>query len=107
MKKIIVLALITLSATANAANLCSRYENSERYMKAIKFLADYQEYSVSEFCNLPRVWDLEIQPTRIINREGEVIPHVRIQQHMEYDSCLFMINETDYTLTSSKCYYGT
>ncbi|MBY0412954.1 MAG: hypothetical protein K2Q18_02255 [Bdellovibrionales bacterium] len=107
MKTMAFLAVLILTTSTNAANLCARWESSPRYMKAIAFLATYQDYTIEEFCNLPHVLDLELQPTRIILRDGEVIPHVRIQQHSEYSSCLYMINEKDYSLTSSKCYSGT
>lgn len=102
-----LLSLTILSTTASAANLCSKYETSPRYMKAIETVAAHQDYSVEEFCTLPQVWDVEAQPSRIIDNKGEVIPHVRVQQHLEYSSCLFMVNETNYTITSSKCYSGT
>ena len=108
MKSIFALMTLTLMAsTATAANLCSKYENLPRYMKAIETVAIYQNYSLEEFCSLPKVWDVEAQPSRVINRDGEVIPHVRVQQHLEYSSCLFMVNETNYSITSHKCYSGT
>lgn len=107
MKSFFTIALLLCSLPSFAEDLCSRYYQNERYMKGIEFLAQYQGLLKKEFCNLPQVLDLEVQPSRIITREGEVIPHLRIQQHYEYDSCLFMVNETDYSLTSSKCYSGT
>ena len=109
MKKFLTASVLFAATTLSAygADLCSRYYGNARYMKAIETLAAYQEYSVEEFCNLPRVWDLQVAPSRIINRQGEIIPHVQIQQHYEFSSCLFMINETDYSLSSSKCYSGT
>lgn len=108
MKSILALLSVTiLSTSAHAANLCSKYEKYPRYMKAIETVATYQNYSLEEFCSLPHVWDVEAQPHRLFDRDGEIIPHVRVQQHLEYSSCLFMVNETNYTITSSKCYSGT
>ena len=108
MKKMsIFFACAMLSTTVSAANLCSRYENSERYMKAIEVVATSQDYTVAEFCALPRVWDLQVDPTRKINQKGEIIPHVRVQQHYESDSCLYLIDETTYEIVQTKCYSGT
>lgn len=107
MKTTITLMALTLfSSEVFAANHCAKYTNYPRYMKAIEAVAKYQDYSVEEFCSLPRVWDVEAQPSRIVKRDGEVIPHVTVQQHFEYDSCLFMVNETDYTISQHRCYSG-
>ncbi len=100
------MALTLFSSEVFAANHCAKYTNYPRYMKAIEAVAKYQDYSVEEFCSLPRVWDVEAQPSRIVKRDGEVIPHVTVQQHFEYDSCLFMVNETDYTISQHRCYSG-
>lgn len=109
MKSIFALlsVLLVSTTTASAANLCSKYEKYPRYMKAIETVAAYQDYTLEEFCSLPQVWDVEAQPSRLFKRDGEIIPHVRVQQHLEYSSCLYMVNETDYSITSSKCYSGT
>lgn len=102
-----LLTAIFFSSAVSASNLCARYENSPRYMKAIETVATAQDYSVAEFCSLPRVWDLQVDPTRRINEKGEVIPHVRVQQHYESDSCLYLIDETTYDIVQTKCYSGT
>lgn len=102
----LLLGLTLIAGTANAANLCTKYESSPRFMKAIAEVAKYQNYTTLEFCTLPLVWDVEVQPSRVINNEGEVIPHVRVQQHKEYDSCLYLLNETDYSMTKAYCYSG-
>lgn len=102
-----LLTAIFFSSAVSASNLCARYENSPRYMKAIETVATSQDYSVAEFCSLTRVWDLQVDPTRRINEKGEVIPHVRVQQHYESDSCLYLIDETTYDIVQTKCYSGT
>lgn len=103
----LVLTAIFFSSAVSASQLCTRYENSPRYMKAIATVAAAQDYSVEEFCSLPRVWDLQVDPTRKINEKGEVIPHVRVQQHFESDSCLYLVDETTYEIVQTKCYSGT
>lgn len=101
------LALIALFSTSTfAGNLCSKYESYPRYMKAIAAVASYHNKTLDAFCSNPRVLDVEAQPSRIIKRDGEIVPHVRVQEHFEYDSCLYMVNETDYTITESRCYSG-
>ena len=99
-------ALSFLSITASAADLCTKYENKPRYMKAIETVAKYQQYTMEEFCSHPRVLDIEVQPSQVINNKGEVIPHMSVQQHFSYDSCLYMVNETDYSITRARCYSG-
>lgn len=106
MKHITLLALTVLSTSAFAGNLCSKYESYPRYMKAIAAVASNQNKTLEVFCSNPRVLDIEAQPSRIITREGEVIPHVRVQEHFDYDSCLYMVNETDYSISQSRCYSG-
>jgi hypothetical protein len=108
MKKLAVLfTLATLSTSISATDLCTKYENNKRFMKAIETVAEYQNYSKEEFCTLGHVMDVEVQPSRIIDREGNVIPHARVQQHKTFDSCLYMVNELDYSITQAYCYSGT
>lgn len=106
MKKLIAVMCLVGSPLIMATDLCSRYENNVRYSKGIDVLAQFQNYSREEFCQLPRVLDLEIQPGRIITREGEVIPHLRIQQHYAESSCLYMISEIDWSISEKRCYSG-
>lgn len=106
MKKLIAVLCFGSMHSMYAADLCARYENNVRYSKGIDVLAQFQNYSREEFCQLPRVLDLEIQPSRIITREGEVIPHLRIQQHFAESSCLYMISEIDWSISEKRCYSG-
>lgn len=106
MKHITLLALTVLSTSVSAANMCAKYESSPRYMKAIATVAASHNKTLEAFCSNPRVLDIEAQPSRIITREGDVIPHVRVQEHFDYDSCLYMVNELDYTISQSRCYSG-
>lgn len=103
---IFVLSLCGLSS-AYAANACAKYEGQARYLKAIEVVAKDHDLTLEELCNLPKIWDVEAQPSRIIIRDGTVIPHVRVQLHQEYSSCLFMVNELTYTITKQNCYSGT
>lgn len=106
MKKSIAVLAFSFVPTLLAADLCTRYENNARYLKGIEVLAEFQNYSRDEFCQLPQVLDLEIQPSRKITREGEVIPHLRIQQHYAESSCLYMISEVDWSVSEKRCYSG-
>lgn len=107
MKNLSVLfALATLSTSVSAADLCTKYEHNARFMKAIEVVAKYQKYTKEEFCNLERVLDVEVQPSHVVDYEGNVIPHVQVQQHKSWDSCLYLVNETDYSMTQAYCYSG-
>lgn len=103
--RILVIAMTTLfSASAMAADLCSFYASNARYTSAIQAVADHQNYTITEFCNLPHVQQIEAQPSQVITREGDVIPHVRVQLHSAEYSCLFMVRDADKVITSSRCY---
>ncbi len=106
MKHITLLTFSLLSTSVFAGNLCSKYESYPRYMKAIATVAESQNKTLDAFCTNPRVLDIEAQPSRLIARDGEVIPHVRVQEHFEFDSCLYMVNENNYTISQSRCYSG-
>lgn len=109
MKLAVLFTLTTLSTSLSAADLCTKYEYSKRYMKAIEIVAQYQNYTKEEFCNLPHVLDIEVQPThiiKIINDKPEVIPHASVQQHKSEDSCMYLVNELDYSITKARCYSG-
>lgn len=106
MKKMILSLALTLTATSAIANHCDQFADNPRYLKAIEAVAKTQDRTVENFCTRPGLLSIEAQPSRIISYEGEVIPHVRIQQHFSWDSCLYLVNELDYSITQTKCYSG-
>ncbi len=88
-------------------NHCTEYETREpRYIAAIRAVADYAMYGFEEMCTLPTIWDIEAQPDRVVTREGDVIPHITVQLHREFDSCLYKVRDSDKAITSSRCYSG-
>ena len=99
-------ALMLISTSLSANDLCAKYENSPRYVKALTTVAEFQKLSLEDFCHHPLVLDIEVQPSRIINVKGEVIPHVRVEQHKNYGSCFYMVNELDYSISNAECYSG-
>ena len=107
MKIVFVLIASLMSFSALATDKCLKYEAYPRYIKAIQTVAAYTNYEMKELCNLPTVWDIEAQPDRTFTREGEKIPHVRVQLHREFDSCLYMVRDADQKITSARCYSGT
>lgn len=106
MKKTILMAILSLTSVSAFADHCAKFENNERYTKAIIAVATAQERTYEEFCNRPALLEIEAQPSRIINKKGEIVPHVRVQQHFSYDSCSYLVNETDYSITETRCYSG-
>lgn len=103
---IVALSLIISSVSfAETRNVCARY-SQERYIKAITAVAKNLGLSYDQLCALPRVWDVEAQPSHTYTRDGERIPHVRIQLHGEYESCLYMVRDADLVITENRCYSG-
>lgn len=106
MKKIVLTAILALSSFSAFADHCARYADSPRYLKAIQTVAKHQDRSFEEFCNRPGLLEIEAQPNRIITPNGDVIPHVRVELHFSYDSCSYLVNELNYTITKGQCYSG-
>lgn len=107
MKKFtILLPLFALSTSISAADLCTKFESNKRYMNAIRAVSKFQNYTKEEFCNLPNILSIEVQPSHTIDNQGNEIPHVRVQQHSSWDSCLYLVNELDYSMTKTYCYSG-
>nr|WP_295901125.1 hypothetical protein [uncultured Bdellovibrio sp.] len=100
------LTLLLASSAFAAKDNCQKYFAYDRYMQAIKTVAQHTQYGLEEMCTLPTIWDIEAQPSRVITPKGDVIPHVRVQLHREYDSCLYMVRDADQVITSSRCYSG-
>lgn len=100
--------ILTTSSFSYAAsvNHCKAYENKERYLKAITVVAKNYDMTLQELCQSERFLGIEAQPSRKINREGDVIPHVSVQLHMYSSSCLFMIRDSDLSVTEGRCYSG-
>ena len=107
MRILLAISLFLSVSSAFAVNHCDDYTAREpKYLEAIRAVAAWTERSFEELCNLPGVLDIEAQPSRVITREGEVIPHVTVQLHRDYDSCLYKVRNSDKVITSSRCYSG-
>lgn len=103
---IVILFFAAISANALPQDKCERYAETPRYINAIKAVASHTMRDMKELCTLPSIWDIEAQPDRRITREGEIVPHVRVQLHREYDSCLYMVRDYDKAITEARCYSG-
>lgn len=91
----------------SGTNHCAEYETREpRYLEAIRAVAAHAMYGFEEMCTLPTIWDIEAQPDRVVTRDGDVIPHITVQLHREFDSCLYKVRDADKVITSSRCYSG-
>ncbi len=101
-----IICFLFLIPLANATDLCSRYEARPRYTKALQVVANFMNLEFQELCRLEDVLDIEVQPSRIVTREGEVIPHVQVQLHRAYTSCIFMVNDEDGSISNHRCYSG-
>jgi len=88
-------------------HLCSKWENRPDYMQAISTVAASYQKSYIELCTTKNILDIEVQPSRIILRDGTIVPHLRVQLHYEYDSCLFMVNKESQEISKQHCYSGT
>lgn len=102
MKKLII-SLVLISTSALANNLCTPYDNRPEYMNALNALVTLQNKTLEEVCNSSRILDIEIQPSQVIV-EGEIIPQWAVYFHYNEDSCKYLLNRADLTLTSSRCF---
>lgn len=102
--KFLIAVLFTLSSAAYGSDLCTRYENNTRYYKAITTVAAYLGYELAFMCQHPSFLDIEVQPSRVITRQGKVEPHVKVQFHKNYESCYYMVRDQDQKITDSRCY---
>lgn len=100
----VLLATLLISSSAFAQDLCTKWRSNERYERALNTLAQYLEYDPAVMCTLPGVLDIEVQPSRIIDQNGDVIPHVRIYFHKSYESCYYMVRDEDQEITSGRCF---
>ena len=101
-----IICFLFLIPLANANDLCSRYEAKPRYTKALHVVAEFMNLGFQELCNLSDVLDIEAQPSRIVTRNGDVIPHVQVQLHKAYSSCLFKVNDGEESVSEHRCYSG-
>ena len=109
MRLILSLALVLASSSAFAqqvptGNKCEKYFNIPRYMKAIKTVAHRAKWDVEEMCTLERIWDVQAEDTQVVNKKGEVEPHIRVYLHRNEDTCHYMVRIADQAVTSAKCY---
>lgn len=100
--KATILALALVSSSAYA-NLCTKYDNRPEYMTALTALVEMQNKTLDEVCNSARILDIEIQPSQVIV-QGEIIPQWAIYFHHNEDSCKYLLDRADLTLTSSRCF---
>ena len=106
MKYILSILLFTQIAKASDINHCNAYSDKERYLKAIAAVAATYNLDLNEICSSEKYLAIEAQPSRKYTREGELIPHVRVQLHMYSSSCLYMVKDADLSITEVKCYSG-
>ena len=99
--KVLISVLLLASFSAHA-NLCDRYTSPDR-ASAIEALAAHLNKSVDEVCNSPRILDIELQPSQV-TIDGVAVPQWAIFLHYNEDSCKYLFNRADLTLTSSKCF---
>jgi hypothetical protein len=106
MRFILVFLMASFGMTAMAQNNCDKWSHRPQYIEAIKAVAQAENYDFAELCTAPGILDIEAQPSHTVTREGEVIPHVQVQLHMNYKSCLYMVRNADLAITSHRCYSG-
>jgi hypothetical protein len=101
-----IICFLFMIPLVNAADLCTRYEAKPRYTKALHVVANFMSLEFQDLCSLNDVLDIEVQPSRIVTRDGDIIPHVQVQLHRAYSSCLFMVNDGELSITEHRCYSG-
>lgn len=106
MKTLLIFFLSVFALEALADSNCSKWESRPDYVKALEVVAHEAGWTYEEMCTFPRILDVETQPSRIILRDGTVVPHVRVQLHYDYHSSLYMINKETWQISESRCYSG-
>lgn len=106
MKHLVLIIALLTSTTTLASDLCSKYSHNQRYTKALVIVATEYKMTFAEFCGNPHILDIEAQPSRIVLRDGTVIPHVQVQLHQATQSCLIMVNDLDSSISKKYCYSG-
>lgn len=103
----VLIALSSFSALAQQSPVgdrCEKYHHNAHLMRAIERVALNAKWTLQEMCNLERIWDVQAERVIVINRQGEEIPHVRVQLHRSSDSCLYMVRDADLEVTSKRCF---
>ncbi len=85
-------------------NKCESVSLEDRYQEAISTVAELFNMTQSELCQSDRWLGIEAQPFRMITREGEVIPHVRVYLHSHSSSCYFMVKDSDASISETRCF---
>lgn len=108
MKTILSAFVLLLSVSVSAANHCGAYQTKgqERYIRAIEKVASLYDTTAQNLCSSSRFLAIEAQPTRKMDRDGNIIPHVSVQLHGEFDTCKYVIRDADLFLAEQKCYSG-
>lgn len=106
MKIFLTTLIFITSSAAFAQNSCDKWSNTPRFVKAIEVVASAKGLTSEQLCTLPGVLDVEAQPSRKVDRDGTIIPHVRLQLHYSESSCLFMVRDSNWTITEQYCYSG-
>lgn len=102
--KLVIIALFFISSFAQAANHCERYQNNEAFMTAIATQAERMKYTLDELCHLPRLMDIYVVDTIIVNEKNEEIPHIWLTLHYSENSCQYFLRADDYSTTKKNCY---
>ena len=101
--RILVLCLISIFATPTlaAVNHCQKPFEQQ---KAIDSTIAFARLAKNDVCQAPEILEIQVEPTRIVKPDGEVIPHYRVQYHYAYHSCLFLVSRVDQSISKHYCY---
>lgn len=95
---------LLFSAPAFATDHCARYDANEKYAHALSVLAKSMGYARPELCTLPRLADIYVTTTTLVNERNESIPHVWVTLHYDEYSCQYYVREADFVTTKKNCY---
>jgi len=101
MKSLIALGILLPSFAF--ANLCERYVGDAEKWRALETVVMSQSRTLDETCHSPRILDIEIQPSQVVV-DGEFVKHWAVFFHYNEESCKFMVNRDEYTITSRRCF---
>ena len=102
--KLLAASILFLSLGAHASNLCQKLDAKPAYLQALTVVATNMQYTMSEICSHERILDIQIDNTKIINKDGQVEPHIWVTLHYNEYSCQYFVRDEDMIVTRKNCY---
>ncbi|MBX2989105.1 MAG: hypothetical protein KF802_14540 [Bdellovibrionaceae bacterium] len=97
-------AFVAPAQAQSVPGFCQKYAHKPQYLRTLSVLAKRMQYTETQLCTLPRLADIYITDTVLLNREQQPVPHIWITLHYSENSCQYYFRANDGFLTKSNCY---